>query len=187
MESPVDFGPLDISHLEKGSLEVPKSKDSSRKNDVITRADNEKTPANIKTDKVEAPKDPASVPSTPIVRRRGDTFTVVIPLREKPPPPPMVKPPPPPMSPPVPAARVQELELENKMGKVDKKENTEVEVSEEEEEEEESEWEWTEEETDDEEEGNTYEVNKEGWENIMSTSQGPTTYKAEYSVKVGGR
>ena len=55
---------------------------------------------------------------------------------------------------------------------------------------EESEWEWTEEseeEEEDEEEGHTYEVNKEGWQNIMSTSKGPTTFKAEYSIKVGGK
>ena len=73
------------------------------------------------------------------------------------------------------------------MGKVDKKEETECDVSEDIDEE--SEWEWTEEEedSDEEEEGNTYEVNKEGWENIMSTSKGPTTFKAEYSIKVGGR
>merc|ERR1712066_452608 len=117
----------------------------------------------------ESSKDTSSVPSTPTVRRRGDTFTVVIPLREKPPPPPMVKPPPPPMSPPVPATRVQQLEKEEKIGKVDKKIDTEGEESEELDEESEREW-------SEEEEGNTYEVNKEGWENIMSSSKGPTTF-----------
>ena len=53
--------------------------------------------------------------------------------------------------------------------------------------EDESEWEWTEEEESDEEEGATYEINKEGWENIMADAKGPTTFKAEYSIKVGGK
>ena len=52
-------------------------------------------------------------------------------------------------------------------------------------EDEESEWEWTEEDESDEEEGTTYEIRKEGWENIMSDSKGPTTFKAEYSIKIG--
>jgi len=125
-------------------------------------------------------KNKDEVPSTPIVRRRGDTFTVVLPPpRGKPPPPPMSRPPPPPMSPPVPVSKVKDLEMENKLiiGTNDKSES---ESESEEEEEEESEWEWTEEE----ESESECEVKKEGWENILSSSKGPTTFKAEYSVKI---
>ena len=189
MEAPIDFGNLDTSHVERASQEIPKRVGESTEREVISKSEENKTAVNKKSVEDDAGKGQTTgnVPSTPTVRRRGDTFTVVLPLREKPPPPPMAKPPPPPMSPPVPAARVQELEREEKMGKVDKKEETECDVSEDIDEE--SEWEWTEEEedSDEEEEGNTYEVNKEGWENIMSTSKGPTTFKAEYSIKVGGR
>merc|ERR1719206_353850 len=125
-------------------------------------------------------KNKDEVPSTPIVRRRGDTFTVVLPPpRGKPPPPPMSRPPPPPMSPPVPVSKVKDLEMENKLiiGTNDKSES---ESESEEEEEEESEWEWTEEE----ESESECEVRKEGWENILASSKGPTTFKAEYSVKI---
>jgi len=125
------------------------------------------------------------VPSTPIVRRRGDTFTVVLPPpRGKPPPPPMSRPPPPPMSPPVPVSKVKDLEMENKLViGANKQPESESESGEEvEEEEEESEWEWTEEEESESE--SECEVKKEEWENILSSSKGPTTFKAEYSVKV---
>ena len=75
------------------------------------------------------------------------------------------------------------MEKENKVvGKVEKDEAE----SEHSEEEEESEWEWTEEE-ESEDEGTTYEINKEGWENIMSDAKGPTTFNADYSIKVGGK
>lgn len=131
----------------------------------------------------EPKKEDKEVPSTPIVRRRGDTFTVVLPPPKcKPPPPPMFRPPPPPMSPPVPESKVKDLEKENKLVIEVKNKQPESE-SEEEEDEEESEWEWTEEESESESE---CEVKKEGWENIMSSSRGPTTFKAEYSVKLGG-
>ena len=30
-------------------------------------------------------------------------------------------------------------------------------------------------------------VNKEGWENIMSSAKGPTTFNADYSVRVAGK
>ena len=127
----------------------------------------------------------AEVPSTPIVRRRGDTFTVVLPSARPPPPPPCSRPPPPPLSPPVPAARIVEMEREEQkvVGRVQEEEEEE-EVSEGEE----SEWEWTEEsEEEEEEEGATYEVTKEGWENIMSDAKGPTTFNADYSIKVVGK
>jgi len=125
-------------------------------------------------------KNKDEVPSTPIVRRRGDTFTVVLPPpRGKPPPPPMSRPPPPPMSPPVPVSKVKDLEMENKLI-IGTNNKSESESESEEEEEEESEWEWTEEE----ESESECEVKKEGWENILSSSKGPTTFKAEYSVKI---
>jgi len=135
---------------------------------------------------VEEPKkEDTEVPSTPIVRRRGDTFTVVLPPPKcKPPPPPMFRPPPPPMSPPVPESKVKDLEKENKLVIEVKNKKPESE-SESEEEEEESEWEWTEEESESDSDSEC-EVKKEGWENIMSSSKGPTTFKAEYSVKLGG-
>ena len=186
VEAPIDFGDVDTSHLQKDLLDVPSTKVKSSKTDVTSKDEEEKTPLIKKSGGGEASKDTVSVPSTPTVRRRGDTFTVVLPLREKPPPPPVARPPPPPMSPPVPVERVEQLEKEEKIGKIDKKIETQTEESEESDEE--SEWEWTEEsEEEEEEEGNTYEVNKEGWQNIMSTSKGPTTYKAEYSIKVGGK
>merc|ERR1719410_575351 len=62
--------------------------------------------------KEATPPAAAEVPSTPIVRRRGDTFTVVLPSARPPPPPPRPRPPPPPLSPPVPAARIVEMERE---------------------------------------------------------------------------
>merc|ERR1719513_161672 len=117
-------------------------------------------------------KNKDEVPSTPIVRRRGDTFTVVLP-------PPRGKPPPPPMSRPVPVSKVKDLEMENKLI-IGTNNKSESESESEEEEEEESEWEWTEEE----ESESECEVKKEGWENILSSSKGPTTFKAEYSVKI---
>jgi len=131
-------------------------------------------------------KEDKEVPSTPIVRRRGDTFTVVLPPPKcKPPPPPMFRPPPPPMSPPVPESKVKDLEKENKLI-IEVKNKKPESDSESEEEEEESEWEWTEEEEESESDSEC-EVNKEGWENIMSSSKGPTTFKAEYSVKLGSK
>merc|ERR1712002_766181 len=70
----------------------------------------------LKDSLFEEGKNTDEVPSTPIVRRRGDTFTVVLPPpRGKPPPPPMSRPPPPPMSPPVPVSKVKDLEMENKL------------------------------------------------------------------------
>ena len=30
-------------------------------------------------------------------------------------------------------------------------------------------------------------VNKEGWENIMSSAKGPTTFNADYSIRVTGK
>jgi hypothetical protein len=48
--------------------------------------------------------------------------------------------------------------------------------------EEESEWEWTEEE--EEEEGEEWEAKEESWQNILSTAKGPTTFKAEFSIKI---
>ena len=124
----------------------------------------------------------AEVPSTPIVRRRGDTFTVVLPSARPPPPPPCSRPPPPPLSPPVPAARIVEMEREEQVvvGRVQAEEVEEISEGEE------SEWEWTEE-SEEEEEGATYEVTKEGWENIMSDAKGPTTFNADYSIKVVGK
>ena len=121
------------------------------------------------------------VPSTPTVRRRGDTFTVVLPLaRTGPaPPPPAARPPPPPMSPPVPVSRVKDLESENKL-KLKEESESEYETDEEEE----SEYEWTEEDEEEEEEEDCS-VQKEGWENIMSSAGGPTTFKAEYCITVG--
>jgi len=140
----------------------------------------------IVTKEEEPKKEDKEVPSTPIVRRRGDTFTVVLPPPKcKPPPPPMFRPPPPPMSPPVPESKVKDLEKENKLVIEVKNKKPESE-SESEEEEEESEWEWTEEEEEESESDSECEVKKEGWENIMSSSKGPTTFKAEYSVKLGG-
>merc|ERR1711872_276338 len=112
-----------------GDLDCPKEED---------RMTNVEQNSNI-----EEQKDKDEVPSTPIVRRRGDTFTVVLPPpRGKPPPPPMSRPPPPPMSPPVPVSKVKDLEKENKLVIVANKQS-ETESESEEEEEEESEWEWT--------------------------------------------
>merc|ERR1711915_188012 len=128
-------------------------------------------------------KDTAEEIRTPVVRRRGDTVTIILPPPAgRPPPPPMFRPPPPPISPPVPESKVKDLERENKLiMKVDDESDTESEY----EEEEESEWEWTEE--DETESESECEVKREGWENIMASSKGPTTFKAEYSVKVGGK
>jgi len=167
-------------------LEVPtltKPRESSSKSINLDRPKEEERISNVEQDSnIEEQKDNDEVPSTPIVRRRGDTFTVVLPPpRGKPPPPPMSRPPPPPMSPPVPVSKVKDLEKENKLVIVaNKQSESESESEEEEEEEEESEWEWTEEE----ESESECEVKKEGWENILSSSKGPTTFKAEYSVKI---
>jgi len=146
----------------------PKSEDKNENRDIECTSE-------IKS------KDTAEEIRTPVVRRRGDTVTIILPPPAgRPPPPPMFRPPPPPMSPPVPESKVKDLERENKLiMKVDDESDTESEY------EEESEWEWTEE--DETESESECEVKKEGWENIMASSKGPTTFKAEYSVKVGGK
>merc|ERR1711892_1262389 len=159
---------------------------SSSKDELVPSAEFKTQKEQALTEKIETvkPKDKIldepkqeekEVPSTPIVRRRGDTFTVILP-------PPKCKPPPPPMSPPVPESKVKDLESENKL--VIEVKNKDSESESESEEEEESEWEESEWEEESEEEASECEVKKEGWENIMSTSKGPTTFKAEYSVKI---
>merc|ERR1711892_1264238 len=156
---------------------------SSSKDELVPSAEVKTPKEQALTEKIETvkPKDTIldepkqeekEVPSTPIVRRRGDTFTVILP-------PPKCKPPPPPMSPPVPESKVKDLESENKL--VIEVKNKDSESESESEEEEESEWEESEWEEESEEEASECEVKKEGWENIMSTSKGPTTFKAEYS------
>ena len=189
MEDPIDFDYTEpevskVVPIEPVDSKPPPPKTIRKETSETPKADEEpRTSSTSDTKYSEAVS--KDVPSTPIVRRRGDTFTVVIPLpRDKPPPPPpMVRPPPPPMSPPVTAATIVQMEKENKVvGKVEKVESE----SEYSEEEEESEWEWTEEE-ESEDEGATYEVHKEGWENIMSDAKGPTTFNADYSIKVGGK
>merc|ERR1711892_749631 len=167
---------------------------SSSKDELVPNAEVKTPKEQAVTEKIETvkPKDTVldepkqgeqEVPSTPIVRRRGDTFTVILPPPKcKPPPPPMSRPPPPPMSPPVPESKVKDLELENKL--VIEVKNKDSESESESEDEEESEWEESEWEEESEEEESECEVKKEGWENIMSTSKGPTTFKAEYSVKI---
>merc|ERR1712106_1042197 len=167
---------------------------SSSKDELVPSAELKTPKEQAVTEKIETvkPKDTVldepkqreqEVPSTPIVRRRGDTFTVILPPPKcKPPPPPMSRPPPPPMSPPVPESKVKDLELENKL--IIEVKNKDSESESESEEEEESEWEESEWEEESEEEESECEVKKEGWENIMSTSKGPTTFKAEYSVKI---
>merc|ERR1719233_1777095 len=164
-------------------LEVPPSnkfQTSSSKTSPKNVSRNQSPVESRGASKEEEEKIKDEVPSTPIVRRRGDTFTVVLPPpRGKPPPPPMSRPPPPPMSPPVPVSKIKDLEMENKLVIVANKQ-PESESESGEEEEEESEWEWTEEE----ESESECEVKKEEWENILSSSKGPTTFKAEYSVKV---
>merc|ERR1719233_2587230 len=159
-------------------LEVPPSnkfQTSSSKTSQKNVSRNQSPVESRGASKEEEEKIKDEVPSTPIVRRRGDTFTVVLP-------PPRGKPPPPPMSPPVPVSKVKDLEMENKLViGANKQSESDSESGEEvEEEEEESEWEWTEEE----ESESECEVKKEEWDNILSSSKGPTTFKAEYSVKV---
>jgi len=176
--SPVEKSETDIST--KNEWE-PSDEDKDQKEIIKTKLNNIETPQAIKVE--ESKNEVKEVPITPTVRRRGDTFTVVLPC--KPPPPPMSRPPPPPMSPPVPVAKVKELEMENKLVIELKGKESESETESDDEEEEESEWEWESEEESEEE--SECEVKKEGWENIMSSSNGPTTFKAEYSVQVGGK
>eukprot|EP00092_Neocalanus_flemingeri_P012070 GFUD01013013.1.p1 GENE.GFUD01013013.1~~GFUD01013013.1.p1 ORF type:complete len:1302 (+),score=446.81 GFUD01013013.1:135-4040(+) len=168
-----EWEPSDEVKIQKENV-VPKNIDISSPKETIIE---------------EHKEEDKEVPSTPIVRRRGDTFTVVLPPPKcKPPPPPMSRPPPPPLSPPVPVSKVKDLEKENKLVIEVKNKDTELKIEseeEDEEEEEESEWEWTESEEESEEESEC-EVKKEGWENIMSSSSGPTTFKAEYCLKLGG-
>jgi len=166
-----------VSNSKSSSANVPR--DQSTVNTSGSDSNKETPLENDKNIKSSQTKDD-DVPQTPIVRRRGDTFTVVLPPpRGKPPPPPMSRPPPPPMSPPVPESKVKDLEKENKLIIVA---NKEPESESESEEEEESEWEWTEEEESESE--SECAIKKEGWENILSSSKGPTTFKAEYSVKI---
>jgi len=187
-------------HTEDKNSNISSSKSSSgynsssSKDELVPSAEVKTPKEHTVTEKIEAvkPKDTnldepkqeeKEVPSTPIVRRRGDTFTVILPPPKckPPPPPPMFRPPPPPMSPPVPESKVKDLEMENKLIiEVNIKDS---ELESESEKEEESEWEESEWEESEEEESEC-EVKKEGWENILSTSKGPTTFKAEYSVKI---
>jgi hypothetical protein len=73
----------------------------------------------------------------------------------------------------------KEKEKEEKDEEEKKEKEEEVESSDEEE----SEWEWTEEE-EEEEEGEEWEAKEESWQNILSTAKGPTTFKAEFSIKI---
>jgi len=187
-------------HTEDKNSNISSSKSSSgynsssSKDELVPSAEVKTPKEHTVTEKIEAvkPKDTnldepkqeeKEVPSTPIVRRRGDTFTVILPPPKckPPPPPPMFRPPPPPMSPPVPESKVKDLEMENKL--IIEVNNKDSESESESEKEEESEWEESEWEESEEEESEC-EVKKEGWENILSTSKGPTTFKAEYSVKI---
>jgi len=145
---------------------------------------------------------PASlpVPSTPITRRRGDTastsatFVLPVPRCGAPPPPPSSRPPPPPMSPPAVNPKVKDLlqdtttrfeefkkaaQISTVATSVD---NVGSSVPIDESEEEESEWEeWTEDEDDDD---NEMRAEGEKWENILSSSDGPTTFSAEFSIQI---
>jgi hypothetical protein len=79
----------------------------------------------------------------------------------------------------------EEKEKEKEKEKKEKEKEKEKKEEKEEEEtsdEEESEWEWTEEE--EEEEGEEWEAKEESWQNILSTAKGPTTFKAEFSIKI---
>ena len=177
MEAPIDF-----DYTEKSDKKEEPAKEAEKKIEVMQAISKKDEKKGVEYEDAQVKE---NIPSTPVVRRRGDTFTVILPAQSRPPPPPPAsRPPPPPLSPPVPATRVMQLEQENNVvvGKVEEKI-----VKDDDEEESESEWEWTEESEDEEEEGATYEINKEGWENIMSDAKGPTTFKAEYSIKVGGK
>merc|ERR1712107_710922 len=174
MEAPIDF-----DYTEKSDKKEEPAKEAEKKIEVMQAISKKDEKKGVEYEDAQVKE---NIPSTPVVRRRGDTFTVILPAQSRPPPPPPAsRPPPPPLSPPVPATRVMQLEQENNVvvGKVEEKI-----VKDDDEEESESEWEWTEESEDEEEEGATYEINKEGWENIMSDAKGPTTFKAEYSIKV---
>ena len=99
MEAPIDFDEVKkpdsrvVDSLKPPRDEPKKTKDTPSEPEKLSV----KAP-----DVTEAP----AVLGTPTVRRRGDTFTVTIPLARGPaPPPPCSRPPPPPMSPPVTAAR----------------------------------------------------------------------------------
>jgi hypothetical protein len=76
----------------------------------------------------------------------------------------------------------KEKEKDEKEKEKEKEEEKEKKEEEETSDEEESEWEWTEEE--EEEEGEEWEAKEESWQNILSTAKGPTTFKAEFSIKI---
>jgi len=145
---------------------------------------------------------------TPTTRRRMEastSVTVTVPLSGPPPPPPTFRPPPPPLSPTSmhinsntqkmienTTTRFESLQKEvisrNTVEKTGSVESAKVEL-EASSSGEETEWEeWTEEETDeseyeDEDEAEA-EAKQENWKNIMSTSSGPTSFTAEYSIRI---
>ena len=106
MEAPINFDevkkpdPRVVDSLKPPKEEAKKAKESEKRSPEITPET-----ASLAAEPAAASEVPA-VLGTPTVRRRGDTFTVTIPLPRGPaPPPPCSRPPPPPMSPPVTASR----------------------------------------------------------------------------------
>merc|ERR1711892_572042 len=102
-------------HTEVKNTNISSSKSSSgyisssSKDELVPNAEVKTPKEQAVTEKIETVKtkdtildepkqEEKEVPSTPIVRRRGDTFTVILPPPKcKPPPPPMSRPPPPPL------------------------------------------------------------------------------------------
>ena len=102
MEAPIDFDEVKKPDPRVvDSLRPPREEPKKTKETLM-----EPEKESAKAPEPAAVSEPPAVLGTPTVRRRGDTFTVVIPLARGPaPPPPCSRPPPPPMSPPVTAAR----------------------------------------------------------------------------------
>merc|ERR1712107_770945 len=175
--------------------------ESSDKKEVETKPDSEDDKVLNKSEPKKEVPTPAPAVMTPMTRRRmemaGASATIQLP-KSGPPPPPPASPPAADVS-----SKVQNM-LENTTTRFESlqkevydkrenemiiKENKIVIKKEENSEEEESEWEeWTEEETDceyeeEEEESEAVKAKDEKWQNIL-TDSGPTTFTAEFSVKL---
>ena len=110
MEAPIDFDdvkkpdPRVVDSLKPPKEEAKKAKETLKETEK--RSPEKTAESASKAAEPAAASEVPAVLGTPTVRRRGDTFTVTIPLPRGPaPPPPCSRPPPPPMSPPVTAAR----------------------------------------------------------------------------------
>ena len=106
MEAPIDFDEVKKPDPRVVDSLKPPKEEAKKAKETENRSPEKTAEAASKADEPAAASEVPAVLGTPTVRRRGDTFTVTIPLPRGPaPPPPCSRPPPPPMSPPVTAAR----------------------------------------------------------------------------------